>query len=339
MFTTDSRTENFLTQLGVKWHYKNGIRLPADFTKDWNKQNIGRPVAIREEAVFEYSALMEAGSAAPAPVVSVSPDGLVVLDGVQRLSAAELRDTTRVSAYIVETENADTIATIRVLANARLQGRPEPPEWTRQRAVEVLVVNRGMSPTEVASLGGWKKADIERLADAICLQGRITYAGGPVLPQTVLAALAPKLASNDYIEKAGEPIMGFLQTIKQAKLSAIDAAVHIGTFFANLPKGSSPYRTYKQRLEAIQTDPEIVARVTGRRCGELPRDAVLLRTLRSADTTIDQILRSGHRVPNIDEFFRLLAKIEDKLRSIAPNKTKESSRVPSDMWNKSLEKK
>lgn len=67
MFTTDSRTENFLTAFGVKYEYANGILLPGDFASGWNTENIGRPVAVREDAVIEYATLMESGSPAPAP--------------------------------------------------------------------------------------------------------------------------------------------------------------------------------------------------------------------------------------------------------------------------------
>ena len=91
MFTTDSRTENFITALGVKLEYRNGLKFPDDFATGWNTENIGRPVAVREDAVIEYATLMEAGSAAPAPILCESENGLRVLDGVQRLSAEELQ--------------------------------------------------------------------------------------------------------------------------------------------------------------------------------------------------------------------------------------------------------
>ena len=33
MFTTDSRTENFLTAMGIMFEYRNGLKLPDDFAK------------------------------------------------------------------------------------------------------------------------------------------------------------------------------------------------------------------------------------------------------------------------------------------------------------------
>lgn len=332
MFTTDSRTENFLTGLGVQFKYTNGVRLPSDFVPGWNTENIGRPVPIREDAVIEYAALMEQGSAAPAPILNKSENGLHVLDGVQRLSAAELIGTTRVSAYIVETESGDTLAAIRVLANARMQGRAEPAEWTRRRAVEVLVVDRGLACAEVARMGGWRPSDIQRIADAIELQRHIVSFGGPELPDAMLAALKTHLQGG-MLEKAAAPVSGFLNTLKQSRLSVADAMPYIAEFFEPLPKSVSPFRTLSERLQRVHDDPEIRARITGRQITSIARDVVLLRELKSADTVLEAIMSHGDRVANVDEFFRIIDRITQKLRKLAPNKQPTTARVPADLWS------
>ena len=332
MFTTDSRTENFLTAMGIKFEYRNGLMLPNDFAEGWNTENIGRPVAVREDAVLEYASLMEAGSPAPAPILCKTEEGFRVLDGVQRLSAAELQQTTRISAYVVSTDSEDALASIRVLANARMQGRAEPAEWTRRRAVEVLVVGRGMSPAEVAKMGGWKPADVKRIAEAIELQSRICHVGGPELSDAMLAELRPYIEKGPILEQASQPVVAFLQTLKQSRMSATDAEPYIGAFFSSLPKSSNPHKVFSDRLEELHEDPEIRSRITGRQCAELPKDVVLLRTLKTAETVLDYVLTHGERLPNVDEFFRLINRIETKLKSIAPNKAAQTVRVPSDMW-------
>lgn len=332
MFTTDSRTENFLTAMGVKYEYVNGLLLPVDFAPGWNTDNIGRPVAIREDAVIEYATLMEAGSAAPAPILFRTDHGLRVLDGVQRLSAAELQQSTRVSAYVVATDSEDSLASIRVLANARMQGRAEPAEWTRRRAVEVLVCQRGMSATEVAKMGGWKPVDVKRIAEAIQLQNRISVAGGPELPDAMLAELRPHIEGRATLEQATEPVVGFLHTLKRSRIAVADAVQYIETFFSPLPSKANPYATYSDRLEELHDDPEIKSRLTGRQCTELPKDVVLLRTLKTAATVLDSILTHGERVNNIDEFFRIVDRLTGQLKSIAPNKKPTTARVPADMW-------
>lgn len=332
MFTADSRTENFLTSFGVQFKYTNGVLLPEDFIAGWNQENIGRPVAVREDAVVEYAALMEQGSAAPAPILHRTEGGLRVLDGVQRLSAAELNGSTRISAYVVQTESGDMLAAIRVLANARMQGRAEPLEWTRRRAVEVLVVERGLTCPEVARMGGWKAADVQRIADAIELQRRIASVGGPDLPDLMLAELRPYLQGG-ILEQAAEPVAGFLNTLKQSRLSVADAESYITEFFQPLPKAANPFKTFATRLTQVHEDPEIKSRLTGRQVAAIPRDVVLLRELKSADTALNSILTHGDRVTNIDEFFRIIDRITQKLRKLAPNKRPDSVRVPADLWS------
>lgn len=336
MFTTDSRTENFLTNFGVKFKYTNDIVFPANLVPNWNTDNIGRPVAVRDDAVIEYATLMEQGSAAPAPILHRTPRGLRVLDGVQRLSAELLTGTTRISAYIVETDSADMLAAIRVLANARMQGRAEPAEWTRRRAIEVLVVEHGLSCAEVAKMGGWKLPDVQRIANAIELQGRIDSVGGPGLPDAMLAALSPFLLDGKALEHATKPVTGFLNTIQQSRISAADAAPYVAQFFKPLPRGANPFKAFTERLHEFQEDPEIASRITGRQVTGLPKDVVLLRELKSVDTTLDACLLSGDRIPNVDELFRLIDRIKDKLRKVAPNKLPQTARVPADMWSKKL---
>jgi hypothetical protein len=334
MFTTDNRTENFLTQLGARFEYRNSIKLPSEFAEGWGTDNIGRPEPVRDEAVLEYASLMESGSAAPGPVLIKTPGGYRVLDGMQRLHAAVLQDTTRISAYVVMTDSPDLIAMIRVLANARLQGRAEPAEWTRRRAVEVLVVQQGMTATEVASLGGWKSSEIQRIACAIELQDRITNIGGPEMPDNILSKLSPHLQAGGPLEQAQEPVIAFLHTIKKAKMSCQMSEPFIEEFFTPVKQRSNSHEQFRERLKELHGDPEIHARLTGRRKIDCPKDVTLLKELKAANTTLDDILTTGHAVNNVDEFFRLLEKIRSKLQSVSRNPEGQKARVPADMWSK-----
>jgi hypothetical protein len=320
MFTSDSRTENFLTSLGVKFNYENGIMLPKDFVKGWDRENIGRPVAIRDDAVIEYAALMDGGSPAPAPILHFTDEGYRVLDGVQRLSAAELRQTTRISAYVVITNAEDSLAAIRVLANARMQGRAEPAEWTRRRAVEVLVVQRQMSPAEVAKLGGWKQADVKRIADAIQIQKRITSVGGPELTDAMLCEFRPYLEESSVLENAAVPLVEFMTKVKRSRLSAEDAVTYISDFFKPLPRGANPFKTYKERVAEFNEDPEIQARITGREKTGLAKDVVLLRALKSAETAADALIESTSVITNVDEFYLIMNRITRKLKAATAKK-------------------
>jgi hypothetical protein len=335
MFTTDSRTENFLTQLGVKFEYQNGIHIPNDLRAGWQKDNIGRPIAIRDEAVLEYSSLMESGSAAPSPILIKAPDGFMVLDGVQRIAGADLIGTTRISAYVVLTESDDIIAMIRVLANARLQGRSEPAEWTRRRAVEVLVVQRGMSDSEVAAMGGWKRVDIERIGKAIRLQDRITSVGGPDLPDVMLASLSARIPEGGLLEKAAPAVVGFLQALKQSQLSTGDAEPYLTEFFEPVVRSANPFAELHGRLERFKEDPEIMVRLNGRGRVELPKSIALLRQLKAAETITNHLLASSEKILNPDEYIQILNRMRDRLIRMSPNKQKRTAPTPADMWSKS----
>lgn len=333
MFCQDSRTEMFLTSLGVKFEYRNGIMLPTEFAPGWDRENIGRPVAIREDAVWEYATLMEGGSAAPAPILRHTPSGFRVLDGVQRLSATAMLNTTRVSAYVVQTDSEDSLASIRVLANARMQGRAEPAEWTRRRAVEVLVVGRKMTAQEVARLGGWKTADVAKIAEAIELQARINNIGGPQLSDAMLSELSHRVGDKT-IEQAPDVVAEFLHTLKDSRIAADDAAQYLDQFFAPLPAKVSPHTSLSQRLREMRDDPEIRTRLTGRRGVELAKDVVLLRTLKAASTVLSELKAMGQKVANVDEFFLLVRKIEQQLQDMSPHKKAQAVRVPADLWSK-----
>lgn len=332
MFTKDSRTENFLTQLGVEFRYTNAVKF-AELETDWAKVNLARPVPIREEAVLEYASLMDTGSAAPAPILHDTGSGIAVLDGMQRLSAAQLNGYTQLSAYLVVSDSADMLTAIRVLANARLQGRAEPLEWTRRRAVEVLVGQRGMSAAEVAKLGGWRVADIERIARSLEWGFKIRCIGGPEeLPDTLIDTLA-KYTTQAELAREAKTAAEFLLTVKQAQFSAADAEPYIETFFQPIAKAGKSHVIYKERLEEFKQDPEVVARTLGRRSAGLSKDVNLRRLLRAATTAMDELAESAEPVPYIDEFFHMLNVLEDKLHRIAKKRTKpDRPAVPGDKW-------
>lgn len=320
--------------MGVAFRYTNAVTF-AELATDWAEKNLARPVPKREEAVLEYAALMESGSAAPAPTLHGTSHGLDVLDGVQRLAAAELSGYTKLSAYIVECDSNDVLTAIRVLANARLQGRPEPPEWTRRRAVEILVVQKGLSAAEVAKMGGWRIAEVEKTARALEWGFKIRCLGGPQeLSDTMIETIA-KHTSLEELTKEPKLIADFLNTLKQSQFSAADAEPFAEEFFRPISKASKAHEIYKERLEAFKQEPEVVTRTLGRRGTAMRQDVNLRRILKAAATVLDEIVESGEQVAYVDEFFRLLNDLEEKLHCIATKHQKPvKASVPADRWAK-----
>lgn len=335
MFTKDSRTETFLAQMGVTFRYTNTLTL-ADLSPGWDQQNLARPVPKREEAVMEYATLMESGSPAPAPILCQTPRGYDVLDGVQRIAAAELAGFTRISAaYVASSDSDKTLMAVRVLANARLQGRPEPPEWTRRRAVEILVVQQGLPIPEVAKMGGWRIPDVEKVARALDWGFKIRCLGGPEgLSDAMIETIAQHTTQEELV-KAPELTADFLNTLKQGQFSAADAEPFVAAFFQPIAKASKTHAVYKERLEEFKQDPEVVTRTLGRRGAAMRPDVNLRRLLKSAVTVLDEMAESNEPVPYIDEFFRLLNTLEDKLHRLTKkHKQPVRAETPADMWIK-----
>lgn len=329
MFTNDSRTENFLTQLGVSWKYTNNIKF-SHLKRGWQENNLARPVPIRDDAVEEYAALTASGSPAPGPILIETAAGFDVLDGVQRLAAAALCDITTISGYVVTCDSLELVAAIRILSNARLQGRAEPMEWTRRKAVEELVVSRGMSVAEVAKLGGWRQKDVELIAEAIEWRATVAAIGGPDnLSDSMLHEISSRITKAE-MRASPHPISKFLNSLKRTKLSASDASLFLDDFFAPVSKQSKSAEVYAKRLKEFESCPEVETRIKGRKGCSLPPDVNLRRTLRAAIGILDEI--DVNELKYIDEFFGLVNELREKLHKLSSHKKPITARVPADLY-------
>lgn len=332
MFTKDTRTETFLTQMGVDFRYTSRVVL-TDLSNRWDKENLSRPVPLREDAILEYSMLMDSGSLAPAPILHSTNDGYCILDGVQRISAAVLSGSIKLSAYIVTCDSDDLLAAIRVLSNARLQGRPEPPEWTRRRAVEILVIQRHLSVEEVARMGGWRVSDIKTIARALDWNAAILASGGPQLPDNMIDVVSQCVSKTD-LETAAKPTSEFLQVIKSARFSVVDATPFIQEFFAPVGKSNKRHKILSERLAAFKSEPEVQVRICGRKSPGIPKDVNLRRTLKAVVTVLEEIEQSGDPLLYVDEFFKLLKDIDKKLHTLSKKYPKAIEvKVPADRWS------
>ena len=329
MFTQDTRTQSFLASTGVQYRYDDDVkfsRLPSG----WKDTNHGRPVSIRDDAVIAYASLMEAKSPAPAVILREKADGtLEVLDGLQRLAAAEMSGFTRFAAYIVATDSDDLAEAIRVTANARLQGHAEAPEWTKRNAVQRLVVERGMSPEDVAAMGGWRASDLKRLAVVLDWGFQFRCIGGPESLSDGIVSQIAEVTTKEELRRASKPIASFLNTLAKGRFSASDAGPYIDDFFRPASKPSA----YDERLRDFAETEEVQTRLHGRSSPGLSVGVKLRRSLLAAIGILDEAVEEGEKVHYVDEFFRLTNQIEQRLRKLAPHcKAGEKPRVPADKW-------
>jgi regulator of PEP synthase PpsR (kinase-PPPase family) len=70
----------------------------------------------------------------------------------------------------------------------------------------------------------------------------------------MLSELRPLITANTVLEQASEPIVGFMNTIKQSRMSVADASPYLISFFSALPKAANPYSAYAERLAEVRNE-------------------------------------------------------------------------------------
>jgi hypothetical protein len=313
MFTTDNRTETFLTQMGVPYQYTNNVSF-GSLRRGWESRNIARPTPQRQNAILEYALLMEQGSPSPAVILHKTEQGLDVLDGVQRLSAAQVSAATVISAYVVRCDSDNLVTAIRLLANVRLQGHQESPEWTKRQAVDHLVIQRGMSCAEVAKMGGWREADIRRLSEVMDFGFKLRCIGAPNLPDVLVQSIREKI-NIEQIHKAPQPVVEFLSTSQRANFATTDLEPYLGDFFAPYP-GHNWNEEFSTRLQDFLSSEEVQVRLHGRKGQPLAHDVNLRRAMRSVITVMDGIAKSDDKLSYVEEFQQLANTIMKKLKAL-----------------------
>lgn len=321
MFTTDSRAEKFLDNIGVKYDYSNDVEF-CDLAGGWKQTNLGRSQARIAGAIEEYGLLMDQGSAAPAPILwyNDKKGHYEVLDGMQRLMAEELRKPKFFNAYIVRTESLAMVQKIRVFANHRLQGGyQESGEWTLAQAISVLIDTDSMSVEEVAEFGGWTPSAVRAKKEILNFGLAIRSTGGPEkLPDSLVAVVAQHAQRSDFVI-APIPICQFFRDIVATKMSVADAEPHIEQFFSVARSKRNLHEQFKASATDFREDEDIADRLrdpSHRRRAPRTPEGRLHATLSAALTTAEKIVRDGDRITGLDEYFQIVVQLKTALTKI-----------------------
>lgn len=326
MFAKDTRTENLLTKLGVEWEWRDDL-LFADLAPGWDGPNYGR-VSVRsrmEDVILEYAHLMELGSLAPGGIYHLTLKGLTILDGVQRTAASQLRNEQKFSGYLIRTDSHRVLVTIRLLANHLLAGHPEPVEWTRDQAIEVLVNDQGMTLEELSDLTGWSVASLGKTKQQLDWGFALRATGGPEsLPKGMLNHMAQVGRLYD-VTKAPKPIAAFANILKDMKISNGDSIPLINDFFAPIKSNQRGdlHKVYTKRLEEIKSRPEVDEFLHGKKRVPRGNEAKILGVLKAADTVIGSLLQNKASIPNLDQCFQILNRIQKNLDGLRTERRKQ----------------
>lgn len=326
MFTTDSRTERFLDSLGVKWRYSNALTFDQ-LAEKWDAINLGRSQVRIDGAIEEYGALMDKGSAAPAPIVWCNGNRRYeVLDGMQRILAEESRCSSSFSAYIALTDSASIAHRIRVFANYRLQGGyQESSDWTLHRAIELLVNTGEMTMDEVAQIGGWSKSAVREKKDLLDVGAMVRGVGGPEkIPDSIARLLSQHSCREDF---ASSPvaIAGFCNDIHRMRLSAAEAEAYIEQFFSVARSRGNLFDQFENKLDEFRSDDYVIGRLadpTRLRYQPMTSEGKLLKALKAALTTAMRVRDCRDQIHEMAEYFQIVNQIRTMLQQIERNSRK-----------------
>lgn len=321
MFATDSRTESFLTWMGVKWEYTNNVSF-SQLEESWDSHNSGRSQVKVEGAIREYGVLMDRGSAAPAPILwqKKGTSKYQVMDGIQRLLAEEPRKPSAFSAYLLKTDSESTIQKVRVFSNYRLQGGyQESSEWTLEHAVELLIVNGNMSVEEVSEMGGWSRASVRDKRNIVDYRLAVRGVGGPErLPDSVLRLFASH-ASRDDFATAPMAIAGMTNDLHRMRMSADECAPYIEEFFSVARSKGKLFDQFNEKLKEFRDDEEVEWRLsdpTRRRYQAMTPEGKVLKALKTTLTVASNVLAKQDPIDGMEEYYHLLNKIRTVLQQI-----------------------
>lgn len=297
-FTVDTKIENWLKQRGVRYDYREGVRM-EELMPNWFLVNQGRhDSAPKDDSLIEkYAGAMDNGSLFPSPIAAKTAQGLEVLDGCQRLCAAELCGQTMFNAYIVKTDNPVIRASIRVCANSILNGTSPSQDWTISKIVDVLYEQHSLSVVDCAQWSGQPEKKIQIEVDSrdfarwLRVHG-VDTAKKPANQKLFLAAgarLAP-LLTRAKLTKELPTLVRQLQSVKANN----DEAIHMLTECLDVQqaKGVELAQQVGSKIRSVFERPEIQARMSGPRSLH-PVDNVV-RAMASALTTMRSAAGDNH---------------------------------------------
>jgi hypothetical protein len=345
MFTHDTRTETFLNSLGVKYEYDEAI-LIDELHPDWRCRNLGRKDPVDDDAVLEYAMRMESGSPAPATIVVKHPTGFEILDGVQRISAADHCNFTRFAAYKVSPRTKITTQhMIRHGANTRICGGHTPDiAWALQQAVETLFFVDDCSAEDIAQLMARRVEDVReeiryqktlRYVMSVGYNGRLSERGTG--GKWFLSQVGLYADVSDWSMAPG-PLKEMIELFDKCKFKNNSGQKEMLENFFKVNRSPKQNRAaqFGNKLKELKRDPLINNRLKSKT--QTTHIDKILSQMRAAATVISRAADKGECIHD-PEYARLIAEtlseMKVNLKRITPHEIEfASGRKNSSIYNK-----
>lgn len=324
-FTVDTRTENYLRLLGVKYEYHDSIRF-EDLRPDWRVNNFGRDGDLDQDAILDYSCRMEMGSPAPAGIYFPTKEGLAVLDGVQRLHAAELNNETSFPGHVLSPRTSLAKQhMIRIAGNNQINGGHTPERsFILKQAVSVLYFQDRCSLEEVARAISRpvevieKEARFQRTSDLI---DHVGYTGRMnSRPKKWFVEQVGQFSDVTDFQVAPGPIKKMIETIEACKFVNGAATDLIQDFFdVKRSARKDRHEQFTHKVSRLMASPK-VRQALGSDVARSYLDKAL-PAIRRATTTLQHAVDNDEVVHDQDFAVELAAAVKalgQVCRSIVP---------------------
>lgn len=297
-FTEDHRTENWLKLRGVKYEYREQMRYD-ELAPNWNIINQGRPDAVPQDAslIDKYASAMDQGAIFPSPIIAKIVGGYEVLDGCQRLCAAQKCGQSIFNAYIIRSDNPSIRASVRVCANSVLNGTSPSQEWTIAKVVDVLFEQYNLG---IVDCSQWSGQPVEKIEIEIASRDgarwlRVWDVDTKIKPANQKGFLAAfsRLAPMNDRAKLTEELPDLVRKLQDCKANNDEAIKLLEECLSvSRVRGTDLRVAVRKQIDEVMGRPEIQSRLSSKRTMHPVDNA--LRGMAAAITTLRATSRGNH---------------------------------------------
>lgn len=279
-FAKSEHVERWLTSVRAAFKYRDTIQI-SKLIPGWADKNPCRAGKAIIDESLSYAERMTGGEQAPPAIVVKDAEGYELLDGRQRVFAAQMNGESVFAAYELQSPTPQLRALIGLGANAALNGIRPSQAWLIDQAIRY---KRDFDCTlqEAARIAGVAQTTMESHLNTIVVRDALLkYGVEPQLSNGTLAALKPFLDQPTVLKQTYQALENTDATVSMAERLVSDMK-------------SNPGEGHRIKvLDGWLNRPEIVDRLSRKRGRRMSDKQALFQSIRALKTVLKE------RVDNI----------------------------------------
>jgi len=274
-FAKSEHVERWLTSVRANWKYRDTIQI-SKVIPGWESKNPCRAGKAIIDESLSYAERMAGGEQAPPAIVVKDAEGYELLDGRQRVFAAQVNGESVFAAYELLSPSPQLRDLVGLGANTALNGVRPSQAWLVEQAIKY---KRDFDCTiqEAAKIAGVAIATMESHLNTIIVRDALIAHGiEPQLSNGTLAALKSFLDQPNVLKQAYQA------------LENVDATVSMAESLASDMK-SNPGEGHRIKvLDGWLNRPEIIDRMSRKRGRRMSDKQALFQSIRALKTILKE---------------------------------------------------